>query len=177
MLVCDNEADRKKALFWATQARENFPWYQHEEIGYNYRMSNVVAGIGRGQLLHLEEHRDAKEKIYRTYKDAFKDLPVSMNPYLGDSKPNFWLSCMLIDEGCSVKPMDIINKLAKEDIEARPIWKPMHMQPVFEGYDFITADGEDVGKNIFERGLCLPSDIKMAEEEQQRVIDIISSCF
>ncbi len=177
MLVCDNEADRKKALFWATQARENFPWYQHEEIGYNYRMSNVVAGIGRGQLLHLEAHRDTKEKIYRVYEEAFKDLPVTMNPYLPDSKPNFWLSCMLMDEGCPVKPMDIINRLAEENIEARPIWKPMHMQPVFEGYDFISANGEDVGKDIFERGLCLPSDIKMTEEEQKRVIDIIKSCF
>ena len=100
-----------------------------------------------------------------------------MNPYLKDSKPNFWLSCMLIDEGCSVKPMDIMDKLAKENIEARPIWKPMHMQPVFEGYDFITADGEDVGKDIFERGLCLPSDIKMTEDEQQRVIGLVRSCF
>ncbi len=177
MLVCDNEADRKKALFWATQARENFPWYQHEEIGYNYRMSNVVAGIGRGQLLHLEEHRDLKEKIYLRYQEAFKDLPVTMNPYLERTKPNFWLSCMLIDEGCSVDPMDIMDKLAKENIEARPIWKPMHMQPVFDGYDFITADGEDVGKDIFERGLCLPSDIKMTEEQQQYVIDVIRSCF
>ena len=177
MLVCDNEADRKKALFWATQARENFPWYQHEEIGYNYRMSNVVAGIGRGQLLHLEEHRNKKEEIYRAYEAAFKDLPVSMNPYLKDSKPNFWLSCMLIDKDCPVDPMDIMDKLAKENIEARPIWKPMHMQPVFEGYDFITANGEDVGKDIFERGLCLPSDIKMTEDEQKRVIDIIKSCF
>ncbi len=177
MLICENESDRKKALFWATQARENFPWYQHEEIGYNYRMSNVVAGIGRGQLLHLEEHRDRKEEIYRAYEEAFKDLPVSMNPYLKDSKPNFWLSCMLIDEGCPVDPMDIMDELAKENIEARPIWKPMHMQPVFEGYDFITANGEDVGKDIFERGLCLPSDIKMTAEEQQRVIDLIKSCF
>ncbi|MBQ3182169.1 MAG: aminotransferase class I/II-fold pyridoxal phosphate-dependent enzyme [Clostridia bacterium] len=177
MLICENESDRKKALFWATQARENFPWYQHEEIGYNYRMSNVVAGIGRGQLLHLEEHRDKKEEIYRTYEEAFKYLPVTMNPYLKDSKPNFWLSCMLIDEGCPVDPMDIMDKLAKENIEARPIWKPMHMQPVFEGYDFITANGEDVGKDIFERGLCLPSDIKMTEEEQKRVIDTIKSCF
>lgn len=177
MLICDNEADRKKALFWATQARENFPWYQHEEIGYNYRMSNVVAGIGRGQLLHLEEHRDIKEKIYRVYEEAFKDLPVTMNPYLKDSKPNFWLSCILIDEGCSVKPMEIIDKLAAENIESRPIWKPMHMQPVFKGYDFIPADCEDVGKDIFERGLCLPSDIKMTEEEQKRVIDIIAGCF
>ena len=177
MLVCDNVEDRKKALFWATQARENFPWYQHEEIGYNYRMSNVVAGIGRGQLIHLEEHRDRKEEIYRRYENAFADLPVTMNPYLEGSKPNFWLSCFTINEGCNVDPLDIMKILDDHNVEARPIWKPMHMQPVFEGCDFISVAEKAVNEDIFARGLCLPSDIKMTEEEQNYVIDIIKSCF
>lgn len=177
MLLCDNEADRKKALFWATQAREPALWYQHEEIGYNYRMSNVVAGIGRGQLKYLEEHRDRKETIYRRYQKGLSDLPVTMNPYLADSLPNFWLSCMTVNEGINVDPMDIIRKLADMNVEARPIWKPMHMQPVFEGYDFIFAQDKPVNEDIFARGLCLPSDIKMTEEEQNYVIDVIRSCF
>ncbi len=177
MLITEEKQARDKALFWATQAREQAPWYQHEEIGYNYRMSNVVAGIGRGQLLHLEEHRDQKEKIYRRYEEGFKKLPVTMNPYLNDSKPNFWLSCMLINEDVKVKPMDIIDKLNEANIEARPIWKPMHMQPVFSKNDFISIDEKSVGEQIFERGLCLPSDIKMTEEEQNAVIEIIKSMF
>ena len=177
MLLCADEAARKKALFWATQARENFPWYQHEEIGYNYRMSNVVAGIGRGQLKHLEDHRDRKEAIYRRYEEGLRDLPVTMNPYLECTKPNFWLSCFTVNEGCDVDPLKIMEKLAEYNVEARPIWKPMHMQPVFEGYDFISAEENPVNEEIFARGLCLPSDIKMTEEEQQYVIDIIRSCF
>lgn len=177
MLVCANEDHRRKALFWATQARENFPWYQHEEIGYNYRMSNVVAGIGRGQLLHLEEHRDLKEKIYRRYEEAFKDLTVTMNPYIPETKPNFWLSCITVNEGCDVDPLKIIEKLAEHNVEARPIWKPMHMQPVFADCDFISAGFKTVDEDIFARGLCLPSDIKMTEEEQDFVIDLIKSCF
>ncbi len=152
-------------------------WYQHEEIGYNYRMSNVVAGIGRGQLKHLEEHRDCKETIYRRYEKGLADLPVTMNPYLPDSKPNFWLSCMTVNEGVDVDPMDIIRKLAECNVEARPIWKPMHMQPVFDGHDFITAEDRPVNEDIFARGLCLPSDIKMTEEEQDYVMDVIRSCF
>lgn len=177
MLVCDNCEDRNKALFWATQAREKAPWYQHEEIGYNYRMSNVVAGIGRGQLLHLEEHRARKEEIYRRYERAFADIPVKMNPYLENSRPNFWLSCFTVDEGCDVDPFKIIDKLSENNVEARPIWKPMHMQPVFEECDFVCADEAPVNEEIFARGLCLPSDIKMTEEEQDYVIDIIKSCF
>lgn len=178
MLITKSEEERKKALFLATQARENAPWYQHEEIGYNYRMSNVVAGIGRGQLKHLEEHRCAKEKIYMRYKEGLRELPVSMNPYLAESKPNFWLSCMLIDKNAGVSFMDIINKLNEYNVEARPIWKPMHMQPVFKGLDFITAEnGKGAGEDIFSRGLCLPSDIKMTEEQQSYVIEIIKSCF
>lgn len=177
MLVCANEDHRKKALFWATQARENFPWYQHEEIGYNYRMSNVVAGIGRGQLIHLEEHRDLKEKIYRRYEEAFKGLPITMNHFIPETKPNFWLSCMTVNEGCDVDPFKIIEILAQNNVEARPIWKPMHMQPVFADCDFISVGSKIADEDIFRRGLCLPSDIKMTDEEQDFVIDLIKSCF
>ena len=177
MLITPHKAMRDKALFWATQAREPAPWYQHAEIGYNYRMSNVVAGIGRGQLLHLEEHRDAKEAIYRRYEQGLKGLPVTMNPYVAESEPNFWLSCMLIDEDCSVDPMAVMQTLADANVEARPIWKPMHMQPVFADNDFITVAKRPVNESVFARGLCLPSDIKMTAEEQDAVIEIIRSCF
>ncbi|MBQ3202078.1 MAG: aminotransferase class I/II-fold pyridoxal phosphate-dependent enzyme [Clostridia bacterium] len=177
MLITSDKASRDKALFWATQAREPAPWYQHEEIGYNYRMSNVVAGIGRGQLLHLDEHRDTKEAIYRRYEQGLSGLPIKMNPYIAESKPNFWLSCMLIDEGCSVDPMTVMQALADANVEARPIWKPMHMQPVFADNDFITAADKPVNESVFARGLCLPSDIKMTAEEQAGVIEIIKSCF
>lgn len=177
MLITEEKAARDKALFWATQARERAPHYQHEEIGYNYRMSNVVAGIGRGQLIHLDEHRAIKEKIYNRYKEGLRDLPVAMNPFLADSRPNFWLSCMLINEGVGVSPMDIINRLDEANVEARPIWKPMHLQPLFKGNDFISAKEKSVGEDVFNRGLCLPSDIKMTAEEQNAVIEIIKSCF
>ena len=177
MLITEDKAARDKALFWATQAREQAPHYQHEEIGYNYRMSNVVAGIGRGQLLHVDEHRAAKEKIYKRFKDGLKDLPITMNPFAAESTPNFWLSCMLIDEGVDVSPMDVIKRLEEANVEARPIWKPMHMQPVFKDNDFISVGDKSVGEDIFNRGLCLPSDIKMTAEEQNAVIEIIKSCF
>lgn len=177
MLITADKAARDKALFWATQARESAPWYQHEEIGYNYRMSNVVAGIGRGQLLHLEEHRKLKEEIYYRYKKGFEGLPVAMNPFLENSQPNFWLSCMVIDEGCDVDPMAVMDRLGDANVESRPIWKPMHMQPVFKNNDFITALDVAAGEQIFRRGLCLPSDIKMTAEEQNAVIDIIKSMF
>jgi len=177
MLLCDNEADRSKALFWATQAREPSPWYQHEEIGYNYRMSNVVAGIGRGQLKHLEEHRDKKEAIYRRYEKGLAELPIKMNPYLSCSKPNFWLSCMAVNEGACVDPMAIMRVLSEHNVESRPIWKPMHMQPVFKGRDFVSVEEKPVDEDIFARGLCLPSDIKMTEDEQSYVIEVIKSCF
>ena len=177
MLITADEAAREKAFFWATQAREKAPWYQHEEIGYNYRMSNVVAGIGRGQLMHIEEHRALKRAIYERYKEGLKQLPVSMNPYLKDSEPNFWLSCLLIDKKCKVSPMELYNRLNEANIETRPIWKPMHMQPVFAGHDFISVEATSVGEDIFSRGLCLPSDIKMTEEEQNFVIKVIKSCF
>lgn len=177
MLLCDNKEDREKALFLATQARENVVWYEHKEIGYNYRMSNVVAGIGRGQLKHLEEHRILKERIFLRYTEGLSQLPVTMNPRLSCSSPNYWLSCMTVDEDCAVDPMDIIQKLDELNIEARPIWKPMHMQPVFAEYDFICVNEKAVDEDIFARGLCLPSDIKMTEEEQRYVINSIKSCF
>lgn len=177
MLITNDKKARDKALFWATQARESAPWYQHEEIGYNYRMSNVVAGIGRGQLIHLEEHREAKEKIYRRYEQGFKNLPVKMNPYLKNTRPNFWLSCILIDEDCAVDPMSIMDKLNDANVEARPIWKPMHMQPVFKDNDFISISDTSVGEQIFTRGLCLPSDIKMTAEQQDIIIEITKSMF
>lgn len=177
MLITDDGAARDKAFFWATQAREKTPWYQHEEIGYNYRMSNVLAGIGRGQLMHLDEHRELKEKIYKKYQNGLKDLPVKMNPFMLDTVPNFWLSCMLIDKECNVNPIQIMEKLDKANIETRPIWKPMSMQPVFKDNDFIFVENEPVGYDIFARGLCLPSDIKMTDEEQQYVIDNIRKCF
>ena len=176
MLLTKKKEDRDLAFKLATQAREPAPWYQHEQIGYNYRMSNVVAGIGRGQLKHLEEHKEAKTAIFRRYQEAFRDLPVTMNPYEADTQPNFWLSCLLIDEGRG-DPMELMDLLAKNNIEARPIWKPMHMQPVFADHDFITAGGAPVNEDIFHRGLCLPSDIKMTIEEQTYVIDLIRSFF
>ena len=177
MLLSDDKKAIEKARFWATQSRDPAPWYQHSDIGYNYRMSNIVAGIGRGQLLHLDEHKALKKKIYMRYKEAFSELPVTMNPYLDCQEPNFWLSCILIDEACGITTFDIIERLEKENIEARAIWKPMHMQPVFEGRDFISLEDKPVDEDIFKRGLCLPSDIKMTEEEQDKVIEIIKEMF
>ena len=196
MLLTDDEDGAKLARKWSTQSREPAPWYQHEDLGYNYRMSNIVAGIGRGQLLHLDENIDKKRKIYMRYNEGFKELPVQMNPFLDCSKPNFWLSCLTVnsDAMCEQKrgkldceyvsckgkscPDEIRETLAKYNIESRPIWKPMHMQPIFEGYKFISAeDTTDVAADIFNRGLCLPSDIKMTEKQQNIVIDIIKSCF
>jgi len=176
MLLSDDADAIAKARFWSTQAREPFPWYEHKEIGYNYRMSNIVAGIGRGQLLHLEEHRAKKEEIYRTYERELAGLPVKMNPYQACSRPNFWLSCLTIDEGCAVTPEKIRLALEERNIEARPIWKPMHLQPVFAHCDFITA-GDNVGEDIFKRGLCLPSDIKNTEEDMARIISVIKGLF
>jgi dTDP-4-amino-4,6-dideoxygalactose transaminase len=177
MLLTKNQQDRQKALHWSTQSREPAPWYQHEEIGYNYRMSNIVAGIGRGQLLHLQEHIDKKTAIYRRYEEGLKGLPLTMNPYLSNMKPNFWLSCLLLDKDCGVTAMELLRRLQDANIESRPIWKPMHMQPVFAGRDFITAGEAAVDEDIFERGLCLPSDLKMTEQEQDYVIEIIRMAF
>lgn len=181
MLVSDDEKAIEKARFWSTQARDQAPWYQHSELGYNYRMSNVVAGIGRGQLLHLDEHKAKKREIYQRYKEGFKDLPVSMNPYLKDSEPSFWLSCILIDkdiiESKKVTPESIRLELEKYNVESRPIWKPMHLQPYFAGKDYISYNDENNSVDIFDRGLCLPSDVKMTEEEQKIIIQIIKNLF
>ena len=170
MLLTRTKADRDFAFKLATQAREPAPWYQHEHIGYNYRMSNVVAGIGRGQLLHLEEHRERKTALFRRYEAGLKDLKLTMNPHLADTVPNFWLSCILLEDA---DPIALMAKLNEANIEARPIWKPMHMQPVFHDCDFISAAESPVNEDIFARGLCLPSDIKMTAEEQDYVIETI----
>lgn len=178
MLLTDDKDAADRARKWSTQSREPAPWYQHEEVGYNYRLSNVLAGIGRGQLMHLDEHIALKKAIYERYKEGLKDLPVKMNPYPDYVEPNFWLSCLLIDEGCSVSPEDIRIKLEEYNVEARPIWKPMHMQPIYKDCDYITAsEGVDVGADVFARGLCLPSDIKMTAEQQEIVMEMIRSCF
>lgn len=210
MLLTDSREEAEKARKWSTQSRENAPWYQHEELGYNYRMSNVIAGVVRGQLPHLEDHIAQKKAIYMRYKEGFKGFPLKMNPYdEANSEPNFWLSCAIIDESAMCRqvrgerdalyisekgkscPTEILETLAKYNAEGRPIWKPMHMQPIYRNNPFITADGNgrartnayiagggiDVGMDIFERGLCLPSDNKMTAEEQDIIIEIIRRCF
>lgn len=210
MLLTDDLAAANKARKWSTQSREAAPWYQHEEIGYNYRMSNIVAGVVRGQIPHLEEHIALKKAIYERYKEGFKDLPVTMNPYDPNTmEPNFWLSCMLINKEAMCKqvrsdndycyvsetgkscPDEILDTLAKYNAQGRPIWKPMHMQPIYRMHGFVTREGNgrgrtnayipgnsiDVGADIFQRGLCLPSDIKMTADEQEKIIEIIRSCF
>ena len=177
MLISDDEELIKKARFLATQAREPKPYYEHKVIGYNYRMSNIVAGIGRGQMIHLDSHVEAKTEIYRTYEKAFSDVPeITMNPYLPDSVPNFWLSCILLDKKSKVIPTMIREKLEAENIESRPIWNPMHKQPLFQHCDYITLK-ESVSEDIFERGLCLPSDIKNTEEDMDKIIRIIKGMF
>ena len=180
MLVSDDEEITKQATFLATQARDPARYYQHSQIGYNYRMSNITAGIGRGQLLHLEEHKALKKKIYQQYKAAFADIPeLSMNPLNPEGDSNCWLSCALIAEGSGVTPDMVMDALAEENIESRPIWKPMHLQPVFEKYDFITADGTNnsIAADIFNRGLCLPSDIKNTEDDMKLIISTVRRCF
>lgn len=195
MLLTDDEAAAELARKWSTQAREAAPWYQHTQLGYNYRMSNVLAGIGRGQMLHLEEHRARKKEIYERYRDGFAGLPVSMNPYLEETEPNFWLSCLLVDRDAMAEqvrgelssvyrkeagrtcPDEIRDTLAAYNIESRPIWKPMHMQPIYREHDFVYVAQEPVNEDIFARGLCLPSDIKMTEEQQNAVIEIIRGLF
>ena len=186
MLVSDDEEITKKATFLATQARDPARFYQHSQIGYNYRMSNITAGIGRGQLLHMEEHKALKRKIYRQYQEAFADIPeISMNPLNQDGDDNCWLSCMTIAQGActsrgeKITPDMIMDALEKENVESRPIWKPLHLQPVFAEYDFITAkEGEDsVAEDIFDRGLCLPSDIKNTPEDMELIIKTVRGCF
>lgn len=191
MLVSDEGELTKKATFLATQARDTARHYQHSHIGYNYRMSNITAGIGRGQLLHIEEHKALKKKIYAQYKEAFADIPeISMNPLNPDGDSNCWLSCVTIEKGCPVTYEQIMDALEAENIESRPIWKPMHLQPVFEACDFVTETEfksdlakagvtaiESVSEDIFNRGLCLPSDIKNTEEDMELIISIIRKCF
>jgi dTDP-4-amino-4,6-dideoxygalactose transaminase len=184
MYLTDSKDDADRVRKWSTQSREPAPWYQHEEIGYNYRMSNVIAGVVRGQLPYLEEHIAQKRAIYERYKAGLAGLPVQMNPYDAEnSVPNFWLSCMIIDE-CAVgegrgktTPAKILERLADMNAEGRPIWKPMHMQPLYRGHAFVTAMGTDVGADIFARGLCLPSDNKMTPDQQDAIIATIRACF
>ena len=178
MLVSDDEERIQKVRFLATQSRDKARYYQHSEIGYNYRMSNIVAGIGRGQLKVLNDRLAKKKEIYETYKEGFKDITeIEMKPVPVDTKPNYWLSTMLLKEESKVTPLNIMEALEKENIESRPIWKPMHMQPVFEKYDFIKVEDKPVSEDIFARGVCLPSDTKMTKEEQQEVIRIIKELF
>lgn len=211
MFLTDSKDDADKVRKWSTQSRENAPWYQHEEIGYNYRMSNLIAGVVRGQMPYLDEHIAQKKAIYERYCEGFKGLPVSMNPFDAlTSVPNYWLSCLLIDREAMCKqvrgeseplyisepgktcPTEILETLMKYNVEGRPIWKPMHMQPIYRMNPFVTANGSgrgqsnayidrgealDVSADIFERGLCLPSDNKMTPEQQDIIIEIIRSCF
>lgn len=210
MLLTNSLDDANKVRKWSTQSREDAPWYQHEEMGYNYRMSNIIAGIVRGQIPYLEEHIAQKKAVYFRYKEGLKDLPVTMNPYdEKNSNPNFWLSCLIIDKDAmspmvrgdkdylyksekgKSSPHEILDTLSSFNAEGRPIWKPMHMQPIYRTNPFVTVEGNgrgrtnayisgdftDVGADIFHRGLCLPSDNKMTEEQQDVIIDIIHRCF
>ena len=210
MFLTDNLEDSNKVRKWSTQSREDAPWYQHEEIGYNYRMSNIVAGVVRGQIPYLAEHIDQKRAIYERYKEGLKDLPVHMNPYdVEKSIPNFWLSCMILNESAMCRqvrgdkdalyisepgkscPTEILDAIASFNAEGRPIWKPMHMQPIYRSHAFVTVEGNgrgrsnaylagtgtDVGADIFRRGLCLPSDNKMTPDQQDWIIEIIHRCF
>ena len=195
MLLTDTEEKATRVRKWSTQSRDPAPWYQHTEMGYNYRMSNIVAGVVRGQIPHLEEHIAQKKAIYERYREGLRGLPVTMNPYDAEnSEPNYWLSCLLLDEDamCFQErgdlraeyrtepgkscPTEILEALAAFNAEGRPIWKPMHMQPIYRGHGFVSL-GEDVGADIFQRGLCLPSDNKMTKEQQDTVIEIIRRCF
>lgn len=181
MLVSNNKEKIQKVRFWATQSREPARHYEHKEIGYNYRMSNISAGIGRGQLKVINNRIAKKVEIYETYKEGFKDIPeIKMQPSLENSKPNHWLSTIILDKTSKIKPLDIIEKLEQENIETRPVWKPMQMQPVFANCDFITENEnaeKPVSQDIYERGVCLPSDTKMTKEEQARVIKIVTEMF
>lgn len=193
-LLTNNAAQAAKARKWSTQSRETAPWYQHEEMGYNYRMSNVVAGVIRGQMPHLEEHIAQKKAIYERYRQGFAALPVQMNPHESCAEPSFWLSCLLIDENAMCVqsrtdtkaiytpekekscPTEILETLAAYNAEGRPIWKPMHMQPIYKNCPFVSCEG-DAGADIFRRGLCLPSDNKLTSEEQDKIIEIVKACF
>ncbi|MGL6106530.1 GNAT family N-acetyltransferase [Romboutsia sp.] len=179
MLVSNNDKFTKKSLFWATQSREEQRHYEHKELGYNYRMSNIVAGIGRGQIKVLDERIEQKKKIFNTYKKAFEEIEdIEMMNICDFGSPNYWLSVATINEKSKVKPLDIIEKLEKENIESRNVWKPMHLQPFFKKYKFFSStDGKSISEDLFDRGICLPSDTKMTDEEIDRVIDIIKEVF
>ena len=177
MLLCEAEADAKHALKLATQAREPFPWYQHEEIGYNYRMSNIVAGIGRGQMKVLDLRIAQKRAIHERYAANLADLPLVFQPEMDGTKSNRWLTSILLEPGCGVTPMQLLDALNAENIEGRPLWKPMHAQPVFQDCAYVTAGGKSVSDDLFERGVCLPSDTKMAMEDVDRVCDVIRKVF
>ena len=210
MLLTDDLEQANKARKWSTQSRENAAWYQHEEVGYNYRMSNVIAGVVRGQLPYLEEHIAQKKGIYLRYQEGLKDLPVTMNPFDAEiSEPNYWLSCLLINKEAMCRqvlgetealyihepgktcPTEILEKLSALNAEGRPVWKPMHMQPIFRMHGFVTRQGDgrgrtnayiagegvDVGMDLYNRGVCLPSDNKMTSEQQDRIIAVIRGCF
>ncbi len=210
MFLTNEKEDAEKIRKWSTQSREAAPWYQHEELGYNYRMSNIIAGIVRGQLPYMDEHIASKKAIYERYLEGFKDLPVTMNPYdKENSEPNFWLSCLLINEEAMARqerterearyriepgrtsPSEILDALAAFNAEGRPLWKPMHLQPIYRDHAFITREGtdknkfnaifrhnaNDTGADLFRRGLCLPSDNKMTPEQQDVIIEVIRRCF
>lgn len=210
MFLTDSKDDADKVRKWSTQSREDAFWYQHEELGYNYRMSNVIAGVVRGQFPYLEEHIKQKKEIYYRYKEGLEDFPVSMNPIPKECEPNYWLSCLIIDKDAMCQqvrgekealyipehgrscPTEILEAISSINAEGRPIWKPMHMQPIYRMNGFVTREGNgrgrsnayikengtvDVGMDIFERGLCLPSDNKMTAEEQNRIIEVIRRCF
>lgn len=178
MLVSNDEEKIAKARFWATQARDPARHYQHSELGFNYRMSNIVAGIGRGQLRVLDQRVEKKREIFEFYKRELGALEgVEMMPVNEWDEPNYWLSCITLSG--NVRPLDIMEALEKENIESRPIWKPMHMQPFFEEYDFVSQNdkGISVSENIFKHGVCLPSDSKMTDEDIMRVVTIVKQLF
>ena len=182
MLLGNNEALIQKARFWSTQSRENERHYEHKELGYNYRMSNIVAGIGRGQLKVLEERVAKKKQIFEAYREAFKEVKaIEMMPISDKGKPNYWLSCMTLKKDSKVNPIDIMHALEKENIESRPVWKPMHLQPYFRAYDFFShcdpENEQSIAEDVFNRGVCMPSDTKMTEADQQRIINIIKVLF
>ena len=178
MLVSESEENMQKVKFWATQAREKARHYEHKEIGYNYRMSNILAGVGRGQLKVLDKRIQEKTQIYNTYKEAFKDIPeIKMQPIPENAVVNRWLSVITLEPKSKVKPLDIMEALERENIESRPVWKPMHMQPVFKDYDFIKVKEQSVSEDLFDRGVCLPSDTNMTKEDIERVIKMIKGLF
>lgn len=210
MFVTNSKEDAEKVRKWSTQSREAAPWYQHEELGYNYRMSNIIAGIARGNMIHLDEHIAQKKTIYERYRKGLADLPIMVNPFENKAHPNFWLSCLLINEDAMSKqvrgerdyiyesdcgkssPQEILDAMGYFNAEGRPIWKPMHMQPIYRNHAFINTRGSgraqsnayinveaigDVGADLFQRGICLPSDNKMTEVEQERIIAILHACF